>query len=298
MFRAAHPALIRILSYDAAVHLAEEMPNPARDVPLAMVGSVLINGVIALIYCVVLLFCLGDLESLLSSATGFPFMQLFLNTTRSDAGATVMTLIICLIAVAANAAALTSTSRTVWSFARDNAMPGSHYFAHVDSRFHVPVRMIVLVSVLQMLLGFIYLGNSTAFNAVLSMAILGLYLSYVLPIIYMLLYGRRGKFDFGTFKLGKIGGPATNIAAILWLVFAMIFRLVSTPSLAFATNIAISTFPNFEPVTAVNMNYSTVVLGGWMVFGGIYYLGFGRKRYRGPVFNVHGSVLADILEKH
>lgn len=256
------------LGYDAAAHMAEELPNPGRNVPLAMVGSVLVNGIIGFIYCVVLLFCLGDLENLLTSPTGFPFMQLFLNTTNSAAGATVMTLIICLIATAANAAGLTSTSRTFWAFARDDAMPCATYFTRISPSLKVPVRMIVLVSVLEMLLGLIYLGSSTAFNAVLSMAILGMYLSYALPIAYMLFHGRRNLRKQGHFKLSKTVGMVVNVFALLWLILAMFF----------------STWPSFYPVTEVNMNYSTVVLGGWILFGAAYFLVAGRKRYSGPIF--------------
>jgi len=256
------------LGYDAAVHLSEEMENPARHVPIAMVGSVIVNGIIGFGYCLMLLFSLGDLDSLLTSATGFPFMQLFLNVTKSPTGATIMTLIISLIATATNSAGLTSTSRTAWSFARDSALPFSSYFTHIDERINVPKRMVVLVTILQMLLGFIYLGSSTAFNAVLSMAILGVYASYLLPIVYMLLYGRRpGEHVFGPFRLGKLGGKIINVVAMVWLIFAMVF----------------STFPSYQPVTPANMNYSVVVLGGWIFFGAMYFFFFGRKTYSGPL---------------
>ncbi|KAJ9637966.1 hypothetical protein H2204_004556 [Knufia peltigerae] len=265
------------LGYDAAAHLAEELPRPSRNAPLAMVGSVVANGILGFIYCIILLYSLGDLNDLLKSPTGFPFMQLFLNVTKSKAGATILVLIISLIAVAANAAGLTSTSRTFWAFARDEGMPASRYFAHVHSNLKVPVRMILLVTVLQFLLGFIYLGNTTAFNAILSMAIIGMYLSYILPIVYMLLCGRKklNRSDYGPFKLGQIGGIIINTIAVLWLVFAMVF----------------STFPNFEPVNAQNMNYSTVVLVGWVLFGALYYLFFGRKVYTGPVVETPATEL-------
>ena len=159
------------LGYDAACHLSEEMHNPARNVPIAMVGSVLVNGILGLAYCILLLFSLGSLDDLLASPTGFPFIQLFVNVTGNNAGAIVMTLIISLTAIAANSAGLTSTSRTAWAFARDNALPFSSYFANIDERSRVPGRMVVLITVLEMLLGLIYLGSYTAFNAVLSMAI-------------------------------------------------------------------------------------------------------------------------------
>ncbi|CEJ57521.1 hypothetical protein PMG11_06212 [Penicillium brasilianum] len=262
------------LGYDAACHLSEELPKPSRNVPLAMVGSVVINGLIGLVYAIVLLFALGDLESLLTSATGFPFMQLFFNVTGSKAGASVMTLIISLVAVAANAAGLTSSSRTAWAFARDHGLPASGWLSVVNPTLQVPVRMILVISFLQMLLGLIYLGSYTAFNAVLSMAILGMYASYFSPIVFMLIYGRRTSasvirgLQTGMFNLGSRWGPVINAMALSWLVLAMVF----------------STFPTVRPVTPDNMNYCVVVTMGWMFIGGVYYyLCGGKRRFSGPV---------------
>lgn len=257
------------LGYDAACHMAEEMPRPECNVPIAMLGSVLVNGILGFGYATMLLFSLGDLEDLLTSPTGFPFMQLFLNVTKNKAGSIVLILPVTLIAVSANAAGCTSTSRTFWAFARDSATPFPKYFAHVNTSLQIPVQSVVLVTVAQMLLGFIYLGNSTAFNAILSMAILGMYTSYLLPIVYMTLYGRRQltSGQFGPFKLGNLFGPPINVAAICWLLLAIVF----------------STFPTLQPVTTQNMNYAIVVMGGWLVAGVAFYFVAGKRRYSGPI---------------
>ncbi|KAF9638411.1 putative amino acid transporter protein [Lasiodiplodia theobromae] len=270
-------AVYPFLGYDAAAHLAEELPNPSRSVPIAMVGSIIVNGLMGLIYCIVLLFALGDLSSLLSSPTGFPFMQLFLNATSSRAGASILALFISLIAVAANAAGTTSTSRTAWAFARDRAAPCSAYFSHVDPRSQVPARMVLCTAALQALLGLVYLGSATAFNAVLSMAILGMYASYILPVAYMLVYGRRAdspakvaaEAGHAAFSLGR-WGAWINAAAVAWLAVAMVFSM----------------FPSVQPVSPQNMNYSVVVLGGWVAFGAVYYFGWARRWYEGPVVDV------------
>lgn len=233
------------------------MVNPRRNVPIAMLGRVVVNGVLGFVYCLVLLFSLGDLHSILVSPTGFPFMQLFENTTRSVAGGTMLSLIVSLVAVAANAAGLTSVSRTTWAFARDKGVPFDTYFAHVSTGQQIPVRMVALISILEALLGLLYLGSTTAFNAVLSMAILGMYTSYLLPIIFMLLrrYRKPTSIPRGVFRLGHVGGNIANIALVVWLIFAMIF----------------STFPSYEPVNAQNMNYSVVVMSGWLVCGVAFY---------------------------
>ncbi|PQE33962.1 amino acid permease protein [Rutstroemia sp. NJR-2017a WRK4] len=262
-------AVYPLLGYDAACHLAEEMPRPGRNVPIAMVGSVAINGLMGLGYCIILLYSLGNLEDLLASPTGFPFMQLYLNVTGNAAGATILILVVCFIAVAANAAGCTSTSRTYWAFARDSATPYSKYFAHVHPTLQVPVRAIIALTLVEMLLGLIYLGNSTAFNAILSMSVLGMYASYLLPIIYMMSCGRKSlrKDQYGSFRLGDRLGWLVNAVAIAWLVLAIVF----------------CTFPSVQPVTAQNMNYSVIVMGGWLFFGAIFFFAFGRKEYNGPV---------------
>lgn len=239
-----------------------------------MVGSVAINGITGLVYAIVLLFALGDLGSLLDSKIGFPFMQLFLNVTGSQAGASLLALCITLIAMAANAAGTTSTSRTAWAFARDRGLPSSTFFSVVNPTLKVPVRMVLVVTFLQMLLGLIYLGSTTAFNAVLSMAILGMYASYFSPILFMFIYGRRSsasttrEMGTGVFNLGSRWGTAVNVLAMFWLVLAMVF----------------STFPTVEPVTADNMNYCVVVTMGWVLIGAVYYYLFGgKRRFTGPV---------------
>jgi choline transport protein len=96
----------------------------------------------------------------------------------------------------------------------------------------------------------------------------GMYASYILPIMYMALYGRSmlSKDDFGPFTMGK-WGLGVNIFAICWLTIAMVF----------------STFPSMQPVTPQNMNYAIAVMGGWLVVGASFYFVVGNKSYAGPM---------------
>lgn len=171
--------------------------------------------------------------------------------------------------MAATVAGVASTSRTVWAFARDAATPFHRTLSVVDGHNEVPTAAIVVVTVLQMVLGFIYLGNSTAFNAILAMAVIGMYLSYVLPICYMLVHGRPSLLstaDYGPFRLGRVFGTICNVVSVIWLIISIVF----------------STFPSAMPVTAETMNYSSVVMAGWMVFGAAYYFARGRNNFRVP----------------
>ncbi|CAI0644686.1 unnamed protein product [Colletotrichum noveboracense] len=257
------------LGYDAACHLAEELPNAARNVPLAMIGSIVLNGLMGLAYAIILLFSTSKLEGVLATPLGFPVMQIYLDATQSAAGATTMSLLLIVLAGAACCAALTSTSRTLWAFARDEAVPYSKLIGRVDQRSQIPANAIYVILVLQMLIGFIYLGNTTAFNAVISMAIIGTYTSYALPIVGMLLNGRRklSVSEYGPFRLRGCVGPILNVIAIAFMVLS----------------IAFSAFPSQIPVSWETMNYSTGVMVGWSVFGVLYYTLKGRKQFRLPI---------------
>jgi len=100
----------------------------------------------------------------------------------------------------------------------------------------------------------------------------------------MLRYGRKKltRSDYGPFRLGKVAGTVINIVAVIWLVLAIVF----------------STFPSFEPVISQNMNYSTVVLAGWIVFGVAYYFLFGRRVYTGPVVETEAAELSVVGSRH
>lgn len=259
-------------SYDAACHMAEELPNPGRWVPVSMVGSVFINGLIGLAYCIVLLYATGPLEQLLQSKTGFPFIDIYNDVTESRAGATVLSAMPIFVAVAAAVAGMSSASRTFWAFARDKATPFHEQLSKVDHRLKVPVNTILVTFVLQALLGLIYLGSPTAFDAVLSMAIVGMYGSYMIPIVYMILGGREElRLQApGSFKLGPWLGPILNWLSTVWIVIVIIF----------------STFPLELPVSAASMNYTVVVIAGWIVFGAIYYFVFARHKFQVPMWSV------------
>ncbi|KAH6662417.1 amino acid permease [Plectosphaerella plurivora] len=214
------------LGYDSVCHLAEELPDARRNVPIAM------------------------------TPTGFPFMAIYQGVTESAAAASAMSVIVPIIGIAAVTAGVASASRTVWAFARDHGSPFHEQLSVVHKTRKVPVNAILTIAAVQALLGLIYLGNSTAFNAILSMAVISMYLSYLLPIKKQLL-----SLDFPTWL-----GCIFNIASIVWISVVIVF----------------STFPATMPATPGNMNYSSVVTVGYLVFGLVYYLYRGRRKFRVP----------------
>ena len=80
---------------------------------------------------VTMCFCLGDLSQVVNSPTGYPFMQVFFNVTKNYAATNVLVAIMITALTACCIAETATSSRQLWSFARDKGVPFSNWLAHV-----------------------------------------------------------------------------------------------------------------------------------------------------------------------
>ena len=104
--------------------MSEEIHNPSIIVPRSIMLSVILNGILGFAMTIAVLFCIGDIDAALSTNTGYPFMEIFMQATKSVAGSAAMAAIITVLALCATVGLLASTSRMFWSFARDRGLPG------------------------------------------------------------------------------------------------------------------------------------------------------------------------------
>lgn len=177
---------------DASVHLAEEVSNAALNIPRAILGAMLINGAVGFAMMVTVLYCLGDVDSVLNTKTGFPFIQIFSNSVGNVAGATVMSAVVLALTWSCSIGITTTASRMTWSFARDNGLPFSRYIGYVSPRTKVPVIACLAVTGIAALLSLIYIGSDAAFNDVISLTITGFYGSYLVPAAFLLYHRIKG----------------------------------------------------------------------------------------------------------
>ena len=107
--------------------MAEEVKNATKVVPRAIQISVLLNGALGLAMLIAYLFCLGNLDELLeeSATLGYAYLYVFLKGTGSPAGAATMAMIMWVLGVCCLVGLMAATSRQLWSFARDKAVPYS-----------------------------------------------------------------------------------------------------------------------------------------------------------------------------
>lgn len=125
--------LIKILiGADAAVHMSEEVENPSVNVPRAIITSIMINGFMGIAVLMATLLGVGDLTAALTTATGYPFMEIFAEATQSISGSTAMASIIITLSVGSTIGCIATSSRMIWSFSRDQGLPFSSTWAKVS----------------------------------------------------------------------------------------------------------------------------------------------------------------------
>ena len=94
--------------------------------------GVAINGIMGLVMVITLCFTLGNVESILNTKTGYPFIQVFFNATKSHAATNVMVAVVIIVFTSAVISEMATSSRQMWSFARDGGFPFSPFIAKVD----------------------------------------------------------------------------------------------------------------------------------------------------------------------
>lgn len=105
--------------------MLEEIKRALRVVPQALMLSLLINGLLRFSVVIALMFCIGDLEAALAAekTVGYPFIEIFLHAVNSPAGVCLMVAIVIFMGICSLVGDVATSSRILWSFARDKGPP-------------------------------------------------------------------------------------------------------------------------------------------------------------------------------
>jgi choline transport protein len=125
--------IVTLIGSDSSCHLSEELKDAAYILPRAMVATAVVNYSMGFIMTVTILSTLGpDLDSVLGTRFGQPWIQVVLNATGSLAGTSVMTAVVCVLLLFCSINQVTTSSRQLFAFARDNGLPFSSFLAKVS----------------------------------------------------------------------------------------------------------------------------------------------------------------------
>ncbi|KAI1363248.1 putative GABA permease [Xylaria arbuscula] len=272
------------LGGDGAIHMSEEIRNAAVVVPRSLMTGLAVNGTLGFAMMVATLYSLGNIDVALAENPQYPFMSVFHHAVGSTAGATVMSSLVVIMSFSATTGCLASTSRIYWAFARDRGVPGWEVLKKISPRTSIPDNAVLVTVVIAIILSLVNIGDSVAFNGVISMSIAGLFGSYL--IAAALLLWRRvtgaisvrhdddtltntigGNLTWGPWRVHGALGIANNAFSCAYLFYIFIF----------------SFWPPARDVTPQNFNWAVLGFGTVVSFSMLYYVAWARKTYTGPV---------------
>ncbi|KAJ3821735.1 choline transport protein [Lentinula raphanica] len=264
---------------DAITHIAEELPNPKRDLPKAVAVQMIIGTLTSFAFAIAIMFAITDLDAVLNTGTSFPLAEIYHQATENTAVTFILLLLIILAQVGCVLGTYTVVGRCWWALARDNATPFSEFFSQVSIDLSCPIPSTVfccasvqffsLSFLLCLGFGAIQLGSPTAFSDLVGSFVILTTTSYLLAILPHLLSRLSisgPNVPVGPFWMGKFLGPIINAMAV--------FLILLTNTLY--------CFPYFLPVEqASEMNYNSVILVGLVVLTVLWWFVHGKGRYPG-----------------
>ncbi|KAL9665290.1 hypothetical protein QQ045_020705 [Rhodiola kirilowii] len=263
-----------LTGYDASAHMTEETKNADINGPKGIISSIGISIIVGWGYILGITFAVTDISYLLSAdndAGGYAIAEIFYLVFKNRYGSGVGG-IICLgvVAVAVffcGMSSVTSNSRMAYAFSRDGAMPLSSLWHKVNKQ-EVPLNAVWLSAFISFCMALTSLGSTVAFDAMVSIATIGLYIAYALPIFFRVTLARKS-FVPGPFNLGRYG-ILVGWVAVLW---------VATISVLFS-------LPVSYPITKETLNYTPVAVGGLFILTVGAWVVHARHWFKGPVTNI------------
>ncbi|KAG2264518.1 hypothetical protein Bca52824_071597 [Brassica carinata] len=219
-----------ITGYDASAHMTEETINADKNGPRGIISAIGISILFGWGYILGISYAVTDIPYLLSETNnsgGYAIAEIFYLAFKSRFGSGTGG-IVCLgiVAVAVffcGMSSVTSNSRMAYAFSRDGAMPFSPLWHKVNSR-EVPVNAVWLSASISFCMALTSLGSIVAFQAIVSIATIGLYIAYALPIFLRVTLSRK-TFVAGPFSLGRYGMVVGWVAVIWVATISVLFSL-------------------------------------------------------------------------
>jgi amino acid transporter len=285
-----------ITGFDASAHVSEETKGARTEAPKAIVRSIYISAIAALVLNLSMIAALPkkeDVDGYTAIAFGGGGDTFLVNAAPrliSSAVGTGTAKLLVFIAIVGQffcgLASVTANSRMIYAFSRDGALPGSKHWHKINKKTRTPTNSVWLGVVLSGIIGAISLyqkgGYSTAFFALTGICVIGLYIAYAIPI-----YLRLTNPDFQTGPWNLKGyHKIVGWLSLVWIAFITILFFAPVfwpfwPIWGSGNNILTDGVPN-GTFKQNNFNFT----GPLIVLAAIFILGYwslsGKKWFTGP----------------
>jgi amino acid transporter len=268
-----------ITGFDSCAHISEETHGASTSAARGVWQSIFYSAIFGWIVLLALTFAATDIKGINDQAAAGQYVSIaILNTAMSVAWVKLVLIISTVGQLFCGAACLTSASRMCYAFSRDGAIPGWKTWSRVNTK-RVPTNAVIFMAVCAALVTVpAYFPSETAsgvflpiaFYAVVSVAVIGLYVAYVIPIF---LRWRMGDaFEPGPWNNGA-KYKWMNPLAVVWVgIITIIFILPTVPA----------GVPWKSEFDWKFVNYAPIVTGGVIIAVGIWWMLSAKNTFTGP----------------
>lgn len=242
-----------ITGFDASAHLSEETHGAAHGAARGIWQSIFYSAIGGWVLLLAFLFAVQDPEKVTEGGGGVAVI--FSQALTSGWAGTVL-LIASIGQFFCSSACLTSTSRMLFAFSRDGAVPGAALWAKVNSK-HIPANGVLAGAIVAAIITLPALVPvdingapvPVAFYAVVSVAVIGLYLAFAIPIYLRWRLGDA--FVQGSWNLGTKWKWMAPVAVVEIIIISIYFILPITPAGWLGDKDFSLKFVNYAPVLTI-----------------------------------------------
>ena len=259
-----------ITGFDASAHVSEETGQATKAAAQGLWKSIAYSAVAGWILLLSFLYAATD-EAGITAAGGIS--QAIFVTALSTGWAKIVLIISCVGQFFCGMSCVTAGSRMLFAFSRDRAVPGHKYWTKLDKN-HNPSHAAFGLGFAALIIALPAVWSAVAFFAVTSMAVIGLFGSFAIPI--WLRWRKGDAFKQGEWNLGKKWKWMAPIAVLEIAILSVYFCLPGSPAGVWWSADFKILSANYTPVAFL------VVLGGAMIWWWV----SAHKHFKGVVRTV------------
>jgi amino acid transporter len=280
-----------ITGFDASAHLSEETQSASNAAAKGLWQSIAYSAIGGYILLLCVVFAVPSLHGAPDDAGvgGGGVAYIFSTSLGTTVGGLVLFIssagqLFCTVSC------MTSASRMLFAFSRDRAVPGSRRWSKLTAN-RVPANAVMLVGVVAAIVTLpalisVNIGTAAsplivpiAFYAVTSIAVIGLYVAFAIPIWLRWRHGER--FELGRWNNGAKYRWMNPIAVAEIVIVSLYLMMPFVPG-------AVPFSKDFEWKF---VNYAPIVTIGALVLLAIWWQVSARHWFKGPIHNIDEAVL-------
>ncbi|MDA8206787.1 MAG: amino acid permease [Thermaerobacter sp.] len=238
--------------FESAADVSEEVINPRRHVPRAMITALLIGGFTTLYAVFAFLHATPNMLLAMNAAKSPNPITYILAANFGTAVSQIFLWVVVLAFLSCGAAVQAAATRVFYSYARDGMIFGHQWLRQVSPRFQTPTNALIVSAVVALAFSL-----SARFESILtSFAVVGIYLAFQLIVLGWIIARVKGfRAQEGGFRLGAIGPVVAALALIYGVSMMVNLARPLTPSAPW--------YLNYEVILAT---LAVLVLGAIVYF--------------------------------